>query len=76
MMTGYDTMQKKIIELERLTQRWLKRREKLRKQASDLKKADTPANKNHSDQFLGRFNEIDKCRRELVAILNRMKKDL
>ena len=30
----------------------------------------------HSDQFLGKFNEIEKCRSELVTILNRMKRDL
>lgn len=65
-----------ITSIEELTKRWLKRREKLRKRASDLNKIKTEANQRHSDQFLGKFNEIDKCRKELITLLNRMKRDL
>ena len=71
-----DLAQNKYTELEKLTARWLKRRKKLGKQASDLNKIKTEANRRHSDQFLGKFNEIEKCRSELVTILNRMKRDL
>ena len=71
-----DLAQNKYTELEKLTAKWLKRRKKLGKQASDLNKIKTEANRRHSDQFLGKFNEIEKCRSELVTILNRMKRDL
>ena len=71
-----DLAQNKYTELEKLTARWLKLRDKLGKQTSDLNKIKTEANRRHSDQFLGKFNEIEKCRSELVTILNRMKRDL
>jgi len=71
-----DLAQNKYTELEKLTKRWLKRRDKLGKQTSDLNRIKTEANQRHSDQFLGKFNEIEKCRSELVTILNRMKRDL
>lgn len=73
-----NTMNKKIgtTELEKLIEKWLKRRSRLGKRASDLRKTKTEANLSHSDRFFGRFCEIEKCRSELVAIINRMNKDL
>ena len=67
-------MTQDLTELRKLVDRWKKRRKRLGQRCSDLRKVETKANLSHSDQFFGKFNEIEKCRSELVAILNRMEK--
>ena len=68
-------MSQNITQLKKLIKKWKKRRDKLGKQASALRKIDTEANKKHSYIFFGEFREIEKCRSELVAILNKMIKE-
>jgi len=69
-------MAKNNTELRKLVERWLKRRGKLGEQASELRRVKTEANLKHSHRFFGRFCEIEKCRAELVAILNKIDKNL
>ncbi len=69
-----DEIKTEVENLRKLVKRWLKRRGRLGQQASDLRKVKTDANLMHSNQFFGRFNEIEKCRSELVTILNRIEK--
>lgn len=59
-------------ELRELAARWLRRRKRLGQRATDLSKIKILLNQLHARDFLGRFSEIDKCRSELVAIINRM----
>jgi len=58
-------------ELRKLVLKWRRRRERLRKKASDIGKVDTPANKLHSWQFSGQFAEVDKC----ATLLNRLERE-
>lgn len=65
-----------ITELEKLTKRWKKRINKLSQQSSGLGKINTVANAEHSNKLFGRFCELEKCRKELVSIKNKIGKGL
>lgn len=64
-----------IVELEDLRDKWLRRRKKLGKKASDISKIKGIPNQLHGQYFFGQFSEVDKCRSELVTIINRMIKE-
>jgi len=61
-------------ELRELTAKWLRRRKKLGQRAADLSRVSVQANQLHAQRFCGKFSEIDKCRSELVAVINRLEK--
>ena len=61
-------------ELRKLIKRWKKRRDKLGKQASAVGKIKTEANQRLRWELFGEFCEIERCRSQLTAILNKMDK--
>ncbi len=62
------------LELKYITAKWMRRRKKLAKNAEDLHKIDREANQMLSRELIGKFNEIEKCRSELVTVVNRIDK--
>jgi len=59
-------------ELLELIEKWRKRRDRLGKKASDINRIKNLPNQLHAQYFLGEFSEIEKCRGELVTIVNRI----
>lgn len=62
------------LELKYIATKWLRRRKRLGKNAEGLHKIGAEANKLLSRELLGKFNEIEKCRSELVMVINRIDK--
>ena len=66
----------KLNKLKALKEKWKRRRERLRKKASDFAKNRSVA-ENERSMWIehGRFGEIDKCMDELTAIINKMEQE-
>ena len=61
-------------DLKKLVKRWHGRMERLRRKSAGIGKIKTEANQYHSNIFFDQFLEIQKCRSELMRLINKLEK--
>jgi hypothetical protein len=62
-------------ELRELVKRWRRRKNRLRRKSMVIGKVKTDANQRFSNIYWGQYEEAEKCANDLVATLNKLKKE-